>query len=118
MIIRHNLPNNKFTKLDRRVFSNSKLSDGAVRLYGYMCSLRNGANFSDQYLLTALSISKRALYNRKKELKEADLILIDQISARVYVASIGYTDFTARQVKNLWRSEEDTGNDEEDRTSS
>jgi hypothetical protein len=107
MIIRHNLPNQKFTKLDRRVFANASISDGAVRLYGYMCGLRNGANFSDAYIKKTLDISQAVLYRRKTELKNADLLLIDQVSPRLYIAYIGYTGFGARQVKNLWKDEED-----------
>ncbi len=107
MIIRHTLPTSSFTKLDRRVFVNPKLSDGAVRLYGYLCSLRNGASFSDTYITKALNISQRVLYNRKKELKDLDLILVDQISARNYVIYIGYTSLGATEVKALWAEEED-----------
>ena len=108
MIIRHTLPNSQFTKLDRRVFTNPKLSDGAVRLYAYLCSLRNGANFSDTYVCKAMGISKRVLYNRKKELTELDLILVDQISARCYIIYIGYTSLGAKEAKELWKAEDDT----------
>jgi len=107
MIIRHNLPSSRFTKLDRRVFANPKLSDGAVRLYGYLCGLRNGANFSDTYIMKALNISSRALYNRKTELKALDLILVDKVSARFYIIYIGYTSMGATEVKEMWTDEED-----------
>lgn len=107
MIIRHNLPSKKFTKLDRRVFANKDISDGAVRLYGYLCGLRNGANFSDTYIKIALGLSQTVLYRRKKELTEADLLLVDQISPRVYVAYLGYSSFGATQVKAMWKEDED-----------
>lgn len=107
MIIRHNLPMRGFTKIDRRVFSNPMLSDGAVRLYGYLCGLRNGANFNDSYLIHALKISKRALTYRKKELKEANLLLIDRLGPNTYIGYIGYTGFTALEVKSKWEEDED-----------
>lgn len=107
MIIRHNLPTRKFTKLDRLVFSNPKISDGAVRLYGYLCGLRNGANFNDAYLKQALHISQTVLTRRKKELKDQDLLLIDQINPRVYVGYIGYTSMPATEVKEMWQEDED-----------
>ena len=107
MIIRHNLPTKSFTRLDRRVFTNPNLSDGAVRLYGYMCGLVNGANFTDAYIMKALAISKTVLARRKKELKDFDLILVDQISPRVYVIYIGYTQMTATDVKEWWITNHD-----------
>lgn len=114
MIIRHTLPKTHFTKIDRHVFANPKLSDGAVRLYGYMCGLRNGANFSDSYIMKALGISKRALYNRKRELKALDLILIDQLGPRYYILYIGYTGMSATEVKELWTEESDKGDEPDD----
>lgn len=102
MIIRHSLPTRAFTRIDRRVFANPNISDGAVRLYGYLCGLKNGANFSDKYLAKALNIVPNTLTKRKKELKDFDLILVDQISARVYVIYIGYSNMTAKEVKEWW----------------
>lgn len=107
MIIRHNLPTKNYTKVDRRVFVNPKLTDGAKVLYGYLCGLRNGANFSDKYIVKAMGMSLRALANRKKELKENKLILIEQISPRVYVIYIGYTSLSAAEVRDTWIMEED-----------
>ncbi len=109
MIIRHSLPVNKFTRIDRKVFTDSSITDGAIRLYAYLCGLKNGANFSDQYILAAMKISKNTLAKRKKELKDKDLILIDQISARVYVIYIGYTNMPATQVKEWWIANHDDG---------
>lgn len=107
MIIRHSLPHSSFTKVDRNVFTNLKLSDGACRLYGYLCGLRNGANLSDAYVMKAMNISQTVLTRRKRELKQEQLLLVDQISPRVYVAYIGYTGFTAESVKTSWLRETD-----------
>lgn len=107
MIIRHNLPTRNFTRIDRSVFANPKLTDGAVRLYGYLCGLRNGANFNDNYLIKVLKISKSVLARRKKELKDSDLLLIEQLGPRVYVGYIGYTGLTASSVKDRWDKDED-----------
>ena len=107
MIVRHNLPSDKFVKFDRAVFTLHTLSDGATRLYGYLCSLRNGANFSDKYITTALKISQAVLTRRKKELKDHQLIMIDQLTPRIYIIYIGHTRLPASEVKNQWVKEED-----------
>jgi hypothetical protein len=107
MIIRHSLPSTRFTKIDRKVFANPKLSDGAVRLYGYLCGLRNGASFSDTYLADALFVKLRTITTRKKELTDAGMILCEQMTPRVYVIYIGHTALNAQQVKESWLNEED-----------
>lgn len=106
MIIRKALPKDSYTKMDNKVFTDQRLSDGAKVLYGYLASLRTGANFTDDYIVKAMGISKRALANRKKELKQAGLILIDQVSMRIYVIYIGHTRFSAEKVKQTWIEED------------
>lgn len=107
MIIRHRLPNNGFVKLDRKVIADNTISDGAARLYTYLCSLPNGANYSDNYLVKALDISKRTLLTRKKELKAKNLIFVDQISKKIYAIYIGHSNMSAQSVRDLWMKEED-----------
>ena len=99
-----------FTQIDRRVFENPNLSDGAVRLYGYLVGLRPGIDFTDGYLMKALHLSRRAIANRKKELKDADLITIDQIGPRIYMMYMGHTGNPASKVKAWW-DEERSGKD-------
>ena len=108
MIIRHSLPERGWTKIDRYVFANSEISDGAKALYGYLCGLRNGSNFSDAYIKKAMQLTPSALTRRKRELKEAGLILIDQIGPRVYVIYIGHSQLPANAVKANWVHEEDS----------
>ncbi len=105
MFIRHYLPSDNYTKIDRKVFTDRDLSDGAVRLYGYLCSLRNGSNFSDTYIIKALNISSDTLARRKRELKERGLILVEQIMPRCYVIYIGYIGYSAELVKKQWEHE-------------
>lgn len=107
MIIRHSLPHNSYTKVDRHVFTIHELTDGACRLYGYLCGLRNGANFTDRYILKALDISQAVLTRRKKELKDMDLILVDQVDLRTYVVYIGHSRLPASDVKKSWVEEGD-----------
>ena len=106
MIIRHSLPSKAYTKVDRNVFTDMRLSDGACRLYGFLCSLRNGANFTDAYILKAMQVSQTVLTRRKKALKDSDLILIDQVSPKLYVVYIGYTSMPATVVKKQWVNED------------
>ncbi len=107
MIIRHSLPSESYTKVDRAVFTNKGISDGAKVLYGYLCGLRNGADFKDAYIMKAMNISKTVLARRKKELKDSDLILVDQVSARRYFMYIGHSGFTAEMVKQHWITNEE-----------
>ncbi len=108
MIVRHVLPSNGYTKIDKSIFSNPKLSNGAKVLYGYLCGLRNGANFCDRYLMKALGMSSTVLGNRKRELKALDLICTDQIGPRVHVIYIGHSTIGAMKVKDRWISEEES----------
>lgn len=107
MIVRHSLPTHSYTKIDRHVFTSRDLTDGAKVLYGYLAGLKNGASFSDKYVLKALNISQSVLTRRKKELKDAGLILMDQVSPRVYVLYIGHTGMAAGLVRQHWRFEDD-----------
>jgi len=92
--------------MDRAIFSRRDLSDGAKVLYGYLCGLRNGANFTDPYMQTALQISQVVLSRRKKELKAAGLILVEQLGPRVYVVYIGHSKMSAEMVKASWTYED------------
>lgn len=105
MIILHDLPNKGYVKFDKNVFLNHALSDGSVRLYGYLCGCRNGTDFTDELLLTKLNISRNVLARRKKELKDAGLLLVAQIRPRVFMAYVGHSGRTASQVKARWDRE-------------
>lgn len=96
--------------MHRSVFTDPNISDGAVRLYGYLCSLRNGASFSDKYIVKALGISQTVLTRRKKELKDNHLILMDKIGPRIHVVYIGYPGMPAEAVKDRWLNEDDEVN--------
>ena len=112
MIIRHDIAKSvrgSYTKVDRYVFTNRKLSDGAKVLYGYLAGLKSGSNFSDTYILKALGISKAVLYRRKKELTETDLILMEKLDLRTYAIYVGWTKVPASQVKQEWIADEDIG---------
>ena len=109
MIIRHDINNEveeENQHIDRHVMT-MNISDGAKVLYAYLVGLRTGANFNDKYILKAMIISQRALTNRKKELKDAGLILMEQITPRIYIIYIGHTRLSALDVKNQWIKEED-----------
>jgi len=102
MIIRHDLPGSNFVKFDNNIFLNQNLTDGAKVLYGYLCGLRNGAGYTDKIIVDSMKISKTILTRRKKELKNEGLLLVDQISPRVFVAYIGHSRKTAMAVKDTW----------------
>lgn len=91
-----------FTKIDKRVIENSKLSDGAKVLYMYLSGLHPSMDFTDGYLMKVLGLSRRAIANRKKELKDVDLIDIEQLGPRIYMMYIGNTGTPASAVKAEW----------------
>ena len=104
-IIRKGLPNSahgNYTKLDNAVFRIRGMSDGAKVLYGFLASLKSGEEFNDHFVMEGLQISQKTLTSRKRELKDAGLILVEKIGLRGYVMYIGYVDFNAYKVKEHW----------------
>ena len=102
MIVIRDSINHRYTKVDKNVFILRGLTDGAKVLYGYLAGLPTGRNFSDSYILKALGISRRTLANRKRELKDMGLILIEQVSPRNYMLFVGTTEKRANQVRDEW----------------
>ncbi len=109
-IIRKSLPDGKssryYVRYDTRVFLIKGLSDGAKVLYGYMASMKDGADFSDVFFMKGLDLSPSAYKRRKKELVDTGLILIDRIGLKQYILYIGFVGFGAKDVKANWLKEE------------
>lgn len=104
--IKKGMPSESYTKIDNRLWSRSDISDGALRLYGFIASLPNGKVITDAYIIKSLGWSQRTVSSKKKELKEAKLLLMVKISARVHDLYLGYSRFTAEQVKAMWEDDE------------
>ena len=102
MHIKKSLPSTSYTKVDNAIWANPTLSDGAKVLYGFLASLPNGKTIYDGYLVKCLGIAPRTLTNRKKELKDAGLILMDRLAPNVYDLYVGSLQLNANQVKNIW----------------
>lgn len=107
MHIKKSLPHEKFTKVDNKIFTHPGLSDGAVRLYGFLASLPNGKTVIDAYIIRAMGMSQAVLTRRKKELKDVNLILMVQLTPKVYDLYIGHTGMSAQDVKAVWEREHD-----------
>lgn len=106
MHIKKGMPSESYTKIDNRLWSRQDISDGALRLYGFIASLPNGKVITDAYIIKSLGWSQRTVSSKKKELKEAKLLLMVKISARVHDLYLGYSRFTAEQVKAMWEDDE------------
>tara|TARA_B100000929_G_scaffold108179_1_gene85708 strand:+ start:11199 stop:11549 length:351 start_codon:yes stop_codon:yes gene_type:complete len=91
-------PRNKFTKVSRQVLFNKELSLGAKVLYSTLCSLKPGQNYTDNYLIKALDISKPTLTRWKAELKKEDLVLIKQVHRNVFFTFVGLPDYPASRL--------------------
>jgi len=107
-------PYDNFVRLDRSIIKSRTLSDGAVRLYGYLASLRQGSKYSDEQTIEDLGIGEATLYRRKGELKNQDLICTQQLAPRVYIIFIGTSKYKASAVKAEWnegRNKKEAKND-------
>lgn len=112
MLIRTGDIFNGYTKVDKQVFTNPYLTNGAKVLYGYLSGLKSGQNFSDKYIMKALGISQQILTKRKKELKEQNLIMVKRIAARIYVMYIGNSKMSVHATERRWDEIEDVVDEE------
>jgi hypothetical protein len=105
MHIKKSLPREKFTKISNKLWTNPNLSDGAKVMYGFIASLPNGKTIHDGYLTKSLGLSDRTVNYRKKELKDAGLLLMVQLAPRVYDLYVGHPDLLADEVRLLWEKD-------------
>ncbi len=101
-IVRKGLPKGGFTKIDNLVFLVDGLSDGAKVLYGYMATLRTGADYHEDRFTEKLRIAKSTYKKRKSELVKAGLIFSERIGVNNWVLYIGSTQISAAKVKEHW----------------
>ena len=103
-LIKKYLPNKDYSKIDNKVatIDRGSVCDGAKVLYLYLAGFKNARRITDNYVLSVLNISENTLVKYKKQLKDADLILIDHIAGREYDMYIGSTQFPASKVKEYW----------------
>lgn len=96
--------------MDNKIATISKkiLSDGAYRIYGYLSSFQNGRRITDNYILTALDISQKTLTKYKKQLRDLDLVVVEQIVGKEYDIYIGSTSIPASKVKEYWNELDNT----------
>jgi len=105
MFIRKGLPGNYWNKLDNKIFT-LDMSPGAKVLYAFLLSTHDGAVWTDEAIKDALGISRNTLLRQKKELRENNLLLVEQIQPRIYVAYLGHTNKSAEKVKLEWKKED------------
>ena len=84
------------------VFAREDITDGAKVLYGYLSGLESGASFEDSDLLKKFNINQPVLTKRKRELKEAGLIMQDSVGPRTYIMYVGDSSYPADVIKNMW----------------
>lgn len=99
-------PTMAFSKLDRNVLY-LPMSEGAKILYWFYATLKPGKYYSDTYAMKAIGISKSALMRRKNELREVDLLHVEQVAARTYITFLGTTKHSASKEFAEWKR--DTG---------
>lgn len=105
MHIKKGLPNESFTKVDNSLWARTDISDGALRLYGFIASLPNGKVITDSYICKSLGWCQRTVTNKKRELKEVKLLLLVQLAPRVYDLYLGYSKYDANQVRAFWEDD-------------
>lgn len=111
-IIVKKLPTENFTKIDNRIIQNPEISHVAFRVYCFLAHLPNAKYISDGYILKSLGISQATLTRMKRELKERNLILMEQLGPKVWTLYIGTTKVNAHTVKNRWEKDEAESNPE------
>ena len=102
MQLRKAAPSTNYSKICNQLWTDPRLSNGAVRVYGLYASFRTGGDYTDAYITKVLSMSKRTLTRCRCELRAVGLIEIDQISPRIYILYLGYYGNNAISVKEHW----------------
>jgi hypothetical protein len=105
-IVRKFLVTENYSKIDNKVACNKDISDYSYRLYGYVSGFRNGFQLNDTYIAKSLGWSTEKVRRAKRDLKKANLILIDQIDRATYFLYIGSSKIGASQVKEHWEEYE------------
>jgi len=104
--IKKGLPHDNFTKVGNSILFDTKISNGAFRLYSVLASYPNGKRLSNEYFFKLGVIPSKSSYLRwKKELVDAGLILLDRLGPREYDLYIGHGQFLAKEVKAHWEKE-------------
>ena len=106
-IVRKKLSDRDYTKIDNLVATRDDIPDYAVRLYLYMAGFRNGFQLNDTYITKYLGWKTTKIARAKRELKKANLILIDKIDRTTYFLYIGTSTETAQEVKEKWSKSEE-----------
>ena len=106
MIIRTAALYKQYVKVNNSVITSPQLSDGEFRVYCYYSSLKDGQNFSDNYVCKALRINKNTLAKRKRVLKKVGLFVTEQISPRIYTLFIGNFNMSAATVQYAFHEKE------------
>lgn len=100
-------PARNFTKVCNIAMVRGDLSEGARVLYWFLCSTKPGKDYSDKYVMKVLGVSQKTLTRRKKELKIAELMIIEEIGIRRYVCYLGGGNKTAAEVKYIINKQEE-----------
>lgn len=106
MYIQRIIPKPPYGVIDKYVMSHKGISDGAKVLYAILFSFRPSVNYTDEYLCRVLNLSSRSITARKKELKDADLLITEQIGARIYHAYLGTTQIPASKAMITLKSKD------------
>lgn len=92
-------PVTSFTRVPNKVFFNNLLSHGSKVLYGILCALKPGQNYTDNYLKKVLGVSGPTLTRYKKELKDEDLLIVTQVNKGVYFTFVGLPNYPASKLQ-------------------
>jgi len=106
MFIHRIIPPRNHTRIDNKLIYDSELSDGAFRLYVFLFGLHSSTNYTDGYLMKAMGLSRRSVANRRRELKDKNLLLTEQIAPRIYHAYLGTGTLTASDVKKIMHKQD------------
>lgn len=97
-----NMNNNPdIISVDLAVITDHTLSDGAKTLYAYIHGIESNEEFEELSIIKALGLSVKDFKKRKKELQDADLLLISKDAINNEVMYIGNSREKASESKHI-----------------
>lgn len=102
MIVQHELTAEKFLEAARAVTRDLGFPDSTVRFYVFLAGLENGYDFREMFLQKTLNMGRNAIVQRKKDLKKAGMLIIEEIERKKFMAFIGSPTQPASEVQANW----------------
>ena len=95
-----------FTKIDRNVIMDSRLSQNALRMYCIMMTLKANQYAGNAYFQKAMKISQASVTRARKELISTGYLEVQRINKLEYRAFLGNSQVSGLEVKRRFYNDE------------